>query len=132
MAQQPLPAWEHNELQAWLRLALTPGIGNGTARRLLARFGSAPAIFEASASELHDCVSAAQASRLQTLPEGFAAALADGAAQPAVKPAISVKFAELEFLLADGHHTKHGHAPFLSPLLCVRFRICFHTRWIIT
>lgn len=76
MAQQPLPAWEHNELQAWLRLALTPGIGNGTARRLLARFGSAPAIFEASASELHDCVSAAQASRLQTLPEGFAAALA--------------------------------------------------------
>ena len=76
MAQQPLPAWEHNELQAWLRLALTPGIGNGTARRLLARFGSAPAIFEASASELHDCVSAAQASQLQTLPEGFAATLA--------------------------------------------------------
>ncbi len=75
MAQQPLPAWDLNELQAWLRLALTPGIGNAAARRLLVRFGSAPAIFEAAASELQDCVSAVQARQLQTQPDGFAAAL---------------------------------------------------------
>ena len=29
----------HDELQAWLRLTLSPGVGNSTARRLLARFG---------------------------------------------------------------------------------------------
>ncbi len=40
------------ELKAWLRLALTPGVGNETARKLLAAFGSAPAIFEQSAQAL--------------------------------------------------------------------------------
>ena len=37
---------ERTELNAWLRLSLAPGIGNETARKLLAAFGSAPAIFE--------------------------------------------------------------------------------------
>ena len=47
--------------------------------------------------------------------------LADGAAEPAVKPAISVKLAELEFLLADGHHAEHSRAPFLlNPQLFMR------------
>lgn len=43
---------ERTELNAWLRLTLTPGIGNETARKLLAAFGSAPAIFEQSAETL--------------------------------------------------------------------------------
>ena len=43
---------ERTELNAWLRLTLAPGIGNETARKLLAAFGSAPAIFEQSAEAL--------------------------------------------------------------------------------
>lgn len=63
--------WERAELQAWLRLSLTPSIGNAAARRLLAHFGSASAIFEACATELLACVSVAQAAQLRHPPEGF-------------------------------------------------------------
>jgi DNA processing protein len=63
--------WERAELQAWLRLSLTLGIGNAAARRLLAHFGSAPAIFEACTTELQACVSVAQAAQLRHPPEGF-------------------------------------------------------------
>ncbi len=42
------------ELKAWLRLTLSPGVGNGTARKLLATFGSAQAIFEQSAATLKE------------------------------------------------------------------------------
>ena len=43
---------EHAELQAWLRLTLSPGVGNDTARKLLAAFGSAQAVFEQSEAAL--------------------------------------------------------------------------------
>jgi DNA processing protein len=43
---------ERAELEAWLRLALAQGVGNETARKLLATFGSAPAIFEQSQATL--------------------------------------------------------------------------------
>ena len=43
---------ERAELEAWLRLALAPGVGNETARKLLATFGSAAAIFEQSQATL--------------------------------------------------------------------------------
>jgi DNA processing protein len=43
---------ERSELKAWLRLTLAPGIGNETARKLLAAFGSAHAIFAQSAEAL--------------------------------------------------------------------------------
>ncbi len=43
---------ERAELKAWLRLTLTPGVGNDTARKLLAAFGSAEAVFEQSAAAL--------------------------------------------------------------------------------
>ena len=43
---------EPAELKAWLRLTLTPGVGNDTARRLLAAFGSAQAVFEQSPAAL--------------------------------------------------------------------------------
>jgi DNA processing protein len=40
------------ELQAWLRLTLSPGVGNDAARKLLAAFGSAQAVFGQSAAAL--------------------------------------------------------------------------------
>ncbi len=43
---------ESIELKAWLRLTLSPGVGNDTARKLLAAFGSAPAVFEQSSETL--------------------------------------------------------------------------------
>lgn len=72
----PTLAWEHPELEAWLRLSLTQGVGNAAARRLLARFGGAQAVFEEPASSLQECVSLAQSAQLRCLPEGFAQALA--------------------------------------------------------
>ncbi len=43
---------ERAELSAWLRLTLSPGVGNDTARKLLAAFGSAEAVFEQSEAAL--------------------------------------------------------------------------------
>jgi len=40
------------EVKAWLRLTLSPGVGNDTASKLLATFGSAEAVFEQSATAL--------------------------------------------------------------------------------
>lgn len=67
--------WDRTDLQAWLRLSLTPSVGNAAARRLLTRFGSAPAIFEASMADLQSSVSLAQAAQLRHMPEGFANAV---------------------------------------------------------
>ena len=39
------PTMERDELAAWLRLALTPGIGNISARKLLVAFGLPQAVF---------------------------------------------------------------------------------------
>ena len=43
---------ERAELKAWLRLTLSPGVGNDTARKLLAAFGSAEAVFGQSPAAL--------------------------------------------------------------------------------
>lgn len=56
------------ELRAWLRLLLTPSIGNDSARRLLTRFGSVQSIFEAPEIELNEVVSCAQAEVLLQTP----------------------------------------------------------------
>ena len=45
-----------DELPAWLRLLATPGIGRSAARRLLAAFGSAGAIFEAPPAAVRQIV----------------------------------------------------------------------------
>ena len=55
---------DHEELGAWLRLTLSPGVGNGTARRLLSRFGLPQAIFQQPEAALQQCVTNAQARAL--------------------------------------------------------------------
>ncbi len=69
-------ALDAEELQAWLRLLLTPGVGNDAARKLLAAFGSAPAIFEQSAVALRGIGSALLVQAIQTEPENLKAQLA--------------------------------------------------------
>ena len=66
---------ERAELAAWLRLDLTPGIGNVAARRLLAAFGLPEAIFTQPARALEQLVSARQAEALSHTPEALAALL---------------------------------------------------------
>jgi len=63
------------ELQAWLRLTLSPGVGNETARKLLAAFGSAQAVFEQGSAALRQLVSDKLASALQTEPPALAGQL---------------------------------------------------------
>lgn len=66
---------ERDELAAWLRLTLTPGVGNGAARRLLAAFGLPPAVFAQSEAAWRSCVTPAQARALARLPEELEALL---------------------------------------------------------
>ena len=61
----PLP---DEELTAWLRLLLTPGIGRSAARRLLAAFGLPQHIFTQPQSALAPHLSRAQCSALLTEP----------------------------------------------------------------
>ena len=68
-------AWDKKELQDWLRLSLTPGVGSVGARKLLTRLGSPAAVFAAPVAETQQCVSLAQAAQLRHVPDGFAQAL---------------------------------------------------------
>lgn len=61
------------ELRAWLRLALTPGVGNSTARKLLTAFGSVQAIFEQSSATLQQLGSDKLARALRNEPADLAA-----------------------------------------------------------
>lgn len=66
---------EHAELGSWLRLTLTPGVGNQTARKLLAAFGLPQAVLQQSATALRQVVSVQQATALRTEPPELAALL---------------------------------------------------------
>ena len=66
---------QRDELAAWLRLALTPGVGNGAARRLLAAFGLPADIFAQSEAAWQTCVTPAQARALAAVPEDLEALL---------------------------------------------------------
>ncbi|OOG48427.1 DNA-processing protein DprA [Polaromonas sp. A23] len=66
---------EASELGAWLRLSLTPGIGNTGARQLLAAFGSPEAIFDQDAAALRQLGSDRLVSAVQTEPATLAAQL---------------------------------------------------------
>ncbi len=67
---------EREDLAAWLRLTLTDGVGNDSARRLLAAFGLPQAIFEQSSAALQQVVTPAQARALREVPAGLADLLA--------------------------------------------------------
>lgn len=56
------------EILAWLRLLLTPGLGRTTARRLLARAGSADAVWRLPLSTWAECATQAQIKALTELP----------------------------------------------------------------
>ena len=62
---------EREELAGWLRLALTPGVGNTAGRKLLAAFGLPSQVFTQSREALLQVVTDAQAHALQQLPDGF-------------------------------------------------------------
>ncbi len=62
---------ERDELAAWLRLTLTPGVGNAGARRLLAAFGLPQAVFGQSHAALQSVVSTTQATALLAEPPGL-------------------------------------------------------------
>jgi DNA processing protein len=67
---------DRQELAAWLRLLLTPGVGNGSARKLLAAFGLPADVFAQTESTLASVVSLTQASALLQEPPECAALLA--------------------------------------------------------
>lgn len=58
-----------DDLDAWLRLLRTPGVGRDSARRLLAVCGSAEGVFAASAATLQTLVGPALGSALAAPPE---------------------------------------------------------------
>lgn len=62
---------EREELAAWLRLALTPGVGNAAGRKLLAAFGLPAQVFTQSREALLQVVTDAQAQALRHVPDGF-------------------------------------------------------------
>jgi len=66
---------DRTELALWLRLTLTPGIGNLTARSLLASFGLPEAIFAQKPDALRAVVGPALAGAMAQLPEGLDAQL---------------------------------------------------------
>lgn len=59
---------ERDELNGWLRLSLTRGIGNATARKLLSAFGLPEAIFRQPSAALLQIVSVSQATALRDEP----------------------------------------------------------------
>ena len=66
---------ERDELAAWLRLTLTPGVGNGAVRKLLAAFGLPHTVLRQSATALAQVVNSAQVGALRSEPTELAALL---------------------------------------------------------
>jgi DNA processing protein len=71
-----MAANDADDLSAWLRLQLTPGLGRSGARQLLATFGLPQAVFDGSAAQRRDCVGAELAGALESEPDKLAPALA--------------------------------------------------------
>lgn len=66
---------DREELADWLRLELTPGVGNTTARRLLTAFGLPNQVFAATAQSLEQLVGARVSAALHSEPAEFPARL---------------------------------------------------------
>ena len=67
------PAMERDELSAWLRLLETPQVGRGSARKLLAAFGSPHAVLAAPTAARRELVSAETAAALAEVPDAVTA-----------------------------------------------------------
>ncbi|MEY2617518.1 MAG: Smf protein [Pseudomonadota bacterium] len=63
---------DRDELADWLRLTLTPGLGAGRARRLLAAFGLPAQVFAADPAALRELLSPSQVLALSAEPCGLA------------------------------------------------------------
>jgi DNA processing protein len=63
---------QRDELSGWLRLTLTPGVGNAAARKLLAAFGLPAQVFAQSLAALSQVVSPLQAAQLRQEPPELA------------------------------------------------------------
>lgn len=68
---------DERELDAWLRLLETPGVGRETARRLLAAFGSPQAVLGATSDDRRQFANAACASALARPAERHASLVAE-------------------------------------------------------
>jgi DNA processing protein len=66
---------QRDELAGWLRLALTPGLGPQSARKLLAAFGLPEAILRQGQAALSQVIDSSRAQALRKQPEGFEAQL---------------------------------------------------------
>jgi DNA processing protein len=66
---------DRDELAAWLRLLISPGVGREAARRLLAAFGSPQSVFDAGRTAQREVVGDALAGVLAQPPEAFDALL---------------------------------------------------------
>jgi DNA processing protein len=66
---------EADELAAWLRLSMTPGVGRSGARQLLTAFGTPQGVFDAKPAARRDCVGSELADPLDETPAGLDAAL---------------------------------------------------------
>lgn len=63
---------DRDELKAWLRLSLSPGVGNLTARKLLGCFGLPQAIFEQTSVALRQVATPLQTQALRSEPPALA------------------------------------------------------------
>jgi DNA processing protein len=72
-AGTPVAALARGELDAWLRLLETPGVGRISARRLLKAFGTPEAVFDAGAARWREVVDTAQVRALGEPPDTLAA-----------------------------------------------------------
>lgn len=64
-----------DELSAWLRLTLSPGVGNDASRKLLSAFGSAQAVFDQSATSLRQIGTDRLVKAIHSQPPGLPALL---------------------------------------------------------
>jgi DNA processing protein len=62
---------DRTELAGWLRLTLTPGVGNGAARKLLSAFGLPADVFRQPSAALEQIVSAGLVAGLLRAPEAL-------------------------------------------------------------
>lgn len=103
---------ERDELAGWLRLSLTPTVGNETARKLLAAFGLPQQIFAQSAVALGQVVSTQTALLLLTEPPGISEQLektwqwlnASGEAPKGTTNDTGIPLKRRIFALGDAHY----------------------------